>query len=54
MSTVIREIENDTLTKRGWQCPRCENVVSPDKDCCPKCEKEVKESIRDDRQLIID
>jgi RNA polymerase subunit RPABC4/transcription elongation factor Spt4 len=50
---ILREVDNDTVQK-GWQCPKCHNIVSPHYKVCPKCEKEVKESTKDDRQIIIE
>jgi uncharacterized OB-fold protein len=52
--TVLREIEHENLAKKGWVCPSCGSAVSPNKDTCPKCEKEpVQESNAENRKVLL-
>jgi rubrerythrin len=55
---LLKEVEKDSdkeLLKqlnRGWICDRCNASVGPQNDVCPECNKDLKETIKDTRQVL--
>jgi rubrerythrin len=53
---LLREVEHDIRDslKKGWMCPKCESMISPEHACCPNCDKIKEENKKDDRVVLID
>lgn len=44
---------NKKKDEKGWECPRCGSINSPQKDKC-QCKPQVKEEAQDNRQLLLE
>jgi rubrerythrin len=38
LNEVEYEYMKETKVRKGWQCPICDSIVSPDNETCPRCE----------------
>lgn len=40
---IVPLIQSHRMNRKGWICPRCDTVVSPDEKTCPNCKPKPKE-----------